>query len=664
MERDLLASRLLQGSSLKWDQVRRALKLGSIVRFNREDFEPEIKGCQTAKRLGSSKNLGSAWHSLPLVKKDQMVLELLMQEDEETLISWLCCELDLSHEQATAVAATPLPDGYGRLGLTANTVILEELQRDVITYSQAAARAGYHHSDFATEKGARLPYYGRALERHVAFGTGDPADPEDTRYGRIANPTVHIGLNQLRRLTNRLIQSYGKPDEVILELARDLKLTKKQKDEEQKRNRDNRTVNELRVKKLHDIGIPDNALNRLLLRLWEEQRDGAHSFCPYSGAQISVVQLFSDETEIDHILPFSQTLDDSAANKVVCFREANREKRNRSPFAAFGHRANWQAISLNAEKLAGNKRWRFAPDAMDRFNTEGRDFLDRQLNETKYLSRIARDYLSVVADDVWVSTGNLTAMLRGKWGLNSILSDDNRKNRDDHRHHAIDAAVIGCMSRGLLNEMSRRAGQTELNQRHQIIADVPVPYEGFRDQVREFARTMVVSHKPEHGKTGALHEETAYGIVRNDEERKTGNLIYRKALTALTAKDIDRVRDPILRQQLIYVRERRPHPPTNWMLRLPNLRRASTIRTNLSELAVLPSVMSVCLRPKHPSSRFRTVTAWPIRQLFPARIGAWMLFPFGTGREGLSGRASQHQCSKSIKKDGGLNGSAIGLAGS
>ena len=563
-QRDLLASKLLRGESVTWKELHKFLKLDAGYRFSRQDIDDGIEGCQTTRRLAGTKRItarskkaafGERWHPLPLERKDEIVHALLDTEDQETLTAWLVKECNLSEDEALIAADTSLPDGYGRLGATANAAILDELRADVVTYAAAAKNAGYHHSDFSSDvKFDRLPYYGQALERHVGFGTGVETDADDKRYGRIANPTVHIGLNQLRRLTNRLIEEYGKPDEVVIELARELKLTKKQKDELAKKNLDNRKVNEKRTEKLDGVGVERNGLNRMLLRLWEEQRDGGHSFCPYSGAQISIEQLFSAEVEIDHILPFSRTLDDSIANKVVCFREANREKRNRTPHEAFHFRAAWEGIAENAKKLPPNKRWRFAEDAMERFNREGRDFLDRQLNETKHLARAAKTYLEVVSSDVWVVNGALTALLRGKWGLNSILGDDNRKNRNDHRHHAIDAAAIGCISRSLLNELSRRAGQAEDRQEARIVADIPDPFEGFRDRVRDLARSTIVSHKPEHGKGGALHEDTAYGLVRNEDERAIGNLVYRKSLSGLTDKEIDRVRDPVLRGKLQAVR--------------------------------------------------------------------------------------------------------------
>jgi hypothetical protein len=77
-------------------------------------------------------------------------------------------------------------------------------------------------------------------------------------------------------------------------------------------------------------------------------------------------------------------------------------------------------------------------------------------------------------------------MLRRKWGLNNILPDHNfadpakGKNRKDHRHHAIDAAVIGATSRSLLQKDRHRCGPKRGGRRggrvaldRPAVADVP-----------------------------------------------------------------------------------------------------------------------------------------------------------------------------------------------
>ena len=573
-QRDLVATTLLQGKSLTFDKLRSALKLPRDVRFSLEEGgKKDLKDFVSKSAAAMRKCFGEHWLELSLEQKDEIIKRLVEEEDEEALAAWLRAAHGLDEEAAKAVAVWSPPEGISRLGATANEAVLAELidgvgdDGDLLTYDKAVTFAGrtlgrnWHHSDFRDgEIHLPLPYYGKVLERHVSFGSGDPRDGNEKRFGKLANPSVHIALNQLRRLVNRLVSAYGEPAQIVVELARELKLSREQKDEERRRNAENRKANDLRRVELEKLGQADTAENRLRLRLFEEQQraNSGIALCPYSLQPIAIATVFSSEVDIDHILPYSKTLDDTAANRVICYRAANRQKGNRSPFEAFGDTEIWNDLVARAATLPANKRWRFAPDAMERYELKERDFLARHINETRYLSRMARFYLAAVGglDNVYVTTGQLTAMLRARWGLNSILHGHNReditglKNRNDHRHHAVDACVIGAIDRSLLQLIARRASQAELEGRDPT-RDVDEPFPGFRDAVRDKVNQLIVSVKPDHGKQGALHEDTAYGLIKNEAEAaEIGNLVVRKPLVELNANEIDRVRDPNLREAL------------------------------------------------------------------------------------------------------------------
>lgn len=585
-ERDTLATVLLNGKNLTMGQIRKALKLPADQKLNFEEGgRDKLEGAKSAWTLGEKGPIGKVWTSWPLDRKDTFVRALLSEADEFVLVEHLKRDFGLTDEQAAQAAAIVPEEGYARLGPTANAAILEQLIADVIPYSEAVVRAGnkrgedWHHSDERDgEILSPLPYYPEVLGRHIIPGDGKSEDVFE-RLGRIANPTVHICLNQLRRIVNDLVATYGPPDEIALELARDLKNSLERKKEIDAENRKNREAAEKRSKRLiEEFKQPDTGENRARLRIFEEQeRSGAGvARCPYTLRAIGLSDLFSAAIDIDHILPMSRTLDDGRANKILCYREANRLKRNQTPHEAFGRgwttarseRIEWEAIAANAAALPKGARWRFLPDAMERFNADGRDFLARQLNETRYLSRLAKAYLSKACDpdNVWVVTGQMIGLLRGKWGLNDLFFDHNRadlspeaeekakKDRNDHRHHAIDAIVIGAMTRGLVNEIARRAGQA-VEHDERLFAGLEPPHAGFRQSVRGALEKMVVSHKPEHRKVAALHEDTAYGFVRDDEEsRKIGNLVRRKPIDTLTGPEVDAVRDPVLRRELQAVR--------------------------------------------------------------------------------------------------------------
>nr|WP_249780983.1 type II CRISPR RNA-guided endonuclease Cas9 [Bradyrhizobium sp. dw_78] len=584
-QRDSLYLKLKDKRTVSFESLRKTLGLDPDARFNKEsDNRKELKGDEVAAELGAKTRFGNRWAHFAPDAQWEIVSRIRDQEsdaDEKSLLAWLQDVDGLTPERASATAGARLPEGYGRFGKTATIGLIAALRAEVIVYSEAVQKAGFgHHSDFRTgEVLNELPYYGTVLERHIMPGTGEPADPEELRIGRLTNPTVHIGLNQLRRVVNRLIKRYGPPEQIAIELARDLKLDDERKREINTRNRQNREAAEQRSKKLVQIGVPDRGGNRALLKLWEElNRDNAlDRRCIYTGQQISIEMLFSGAVEVDHILPFSDTLDDSSDNRLLCMREANREKRKRSPYEAFGHTADWEDIAARAARLPRGKRWRFEPDAMSRFDNQG-GFLARQLVDTQYLSRLAREYLGALYPDrgedsghVWVSPGRLTEMLRRSWGLNSLLPDhnfgggaDQPKNRRDHRHHAIDAAVIAVTDRYLLQRISREAGQRGHEAANRMTADLPEPWDGFRDQLGAVVNRIVVSHRTDHGTVaksalprghdataGRLHNDTAYGLTGEKDAKGNNLVVHRVPLTALKKTgDIEGIRDPDLRAAL------------------------------------------------------------------------------------------------------------------
>lgn len=582
-ERDKLLAELAVKEKFSFKTMRAKLGLGTEIKFNLESEKRDhLLGDLTGHRLAKKECFGPAWHDLSLDRRNAIVEILLDEPSEAVLTDKAMTDWGLDAEAAANVADVSLPDEHGRLGRKVLAEIVPIMESGVVRYHDAAKQAGYDHARGPDgEVFDQLPYYGEVLQHAVGTGSGEPADPPEKQFGKIANPTVHVALNELRKVVNALAKRYGAPAEIVVEVARDLPLgleAKQKKNEEQADNQkknDKRRIlltglssqadgkdkdgkieqqrADLKAVDLPDtgLGLPDTGENRLRLRLWEELGPVHDRRCVYTGKQISVSNLFSPDVEIEHILPFQRTLDNSPANKTVSLRSANRYKGNRSPFEAFHASADgfkWDEILLRATSLPKNKRWRFAEDAMTKYETGERDFLDRQLVDTQYIASVTRDYLTKLSGPykVWVVTGRLTQMLRGKWGLNSLLSDHNQKNRFDHRHHAIDAFVVGVTDRSMLQRIASAADQN----RERLIDDMPDPWDGFRDELGERLRKVVVSHKPNHGVGGKLHEETAYGIVRDPSKEEGATLVYRKALTGLNANEIERIRDKGLREKV------------------------------------------------------------------------------------------------------------------
>ena len=567
-ERERLVARLLDSPKLDFERIAALLALPDGTRVNlRSAARDSIDGDQTARVLRGRKLFGKGWARLSPEEQQEVVERLLEDEDAERLEAWLREEHGLGEDAAEAVAAARLPQGTGNLSLAA----MERLLPHMIAgkrYHEAVTAAGFgSHSDFRGKADRdRLPYYGEVLWRYVAGARSDGRS-EAERHGRIANPTVHIALGQVRRLFNAVADRYGKPDEVVVELARELKQNEDDRIQYQRRQNERREVNAQLREIAAEAGHPDPSPHDMRkLRLWHEQGPVNARLCPFTGEALSIERVLSAETEIEHVLPFGSSLDDSMNNTVLAMRSANREKRNRTPFETWGDdRERYEEILARSRLLPSAKQWRFGEDAMERLERD-RDFLDRQLNETRYLSRAVREYLeaAVEPERVWVTPGRLTAMLRRAWGLNNVLSDDARKNRDDHRHHLVDAAVVGMTSRSLLNRVARASGRGE-DVEARVTGAVEPPWEGFRQDVGRLADRCVVRHRPDRfdtsGKrerqrggrdftTGRLHNETAYGIVGGPDERGMMTLVETKPLDALDPGKLGAVRDGALRERL------------------------------------------------------------------------------------------------------------------
>ena len=558
-------------TKLSLDALAKILKLKG-EKFTLETAARDSVACDPVRSsLAFKDRFGARWSTLSWEQQwDLIQRRQNAQSDQQLqdLVQWLIDTHHLTAAQAKETANAPLPEGYARLGLTATLAILNALKSDVLTYDKAVAAIGLHHSDGRTgEVFDTLPYYGKVLERHVIPGTQDPAHDDIACYGRITNPTVHIGLNQLRRLINKIIDVYGKPDEIVVELARELKQSADQKAEAERTIKKNMDAAIRRGASLGELGQSDTGANRALMRIWEEMNpDPMKRFCPYTGTLISAGMLFSGACDIDHILPYSRTLDDSGSNKTLCLKEANRTKRNKSPSeAAQDGMKIWALESENLKHLPANKAWRFATDAMTRFEGE-RDFLARALVDTQYLSRIAREYLDKLYDGsdgkshVWVVPGRLTEMLRRHWGLNSLLHDDQRdvnkaKNRMDHRHHALDAAVIGATDRSLIKRMAEQSQIDAGRGLDDLASRVQPPFEGFRDTVKAQINAMTVSHRADHGRidgkstAGQLHNDTAYGLT-GQTQNGVPLVVTRKPFDGLTPAIIDKLRDQPLAEAL------------------------------------------------------------------------------------------------------------------
>ena len=568
-QRAILINSLNSQKTIAFSAIRKLRNPDRALIFPRECLfnletgpRDKLNGNATAFTMRKDEMLGDKWDNLNAHEQNDLLEMLHDAEDDDQLIKDLMRDFSFNKEQAKAASKFKLSSATTHLSRKFMMRCAAIMKEDNLGYDVAVREVYdddgvfFHHSRYDVEELLnQLPYYGELLKGSVIGGK--PADynaidnPEQ-HYGKINNPTVHVALNQLRKLINRLIDRFGPPAEIHVELVRDLKKTAKARDDIAKQNKKFAKANDSRAilyRELHDGRAP-SGLDLKKMRLWEELgSDQLTRHCPFTGRVISAAMLFNGEAEIEHILPFSRTLDNGTANLTVAIRQANRLKENRTPYEAFANDTHadqgmiWRDIAERAKSFPKNKRWRFDEDAMDSFEKEG-GFLARQLSDNAYISKITKRYLSHICDQNKIATipGGLTAMMRGKWHLNSLLGDHNFKERNDHRHHAIDAFVVGLTDRSMLQQVSSQTKRSADDRVHIDLPDITP----LRDQLKDRLNNMVISYKPDHGTNGKMFKETAYGIVspeKHDTDLKGYNLVTRKKIAVLTEKEIRAIRN-------------------------------------------------------------------------------------------------------------------------
>lgn len=514
-QRERLLAMLGQKESVTFDEMRNKLGLLESDGFNLEAGErKKLLGMATDAIFAKKSQFGKGWHDLPDEVKNRIVRSLI-HEDEATFLCRAVGEFGLGQELAERLLDAPLPEGYASLGQETIERLLPFMAQGLPLMTRDS-----------TPCAVRLAGYLTPWERPGQSGGFLPAPP------MIANPIVRQALHELRKLVNAIIREYGKPTAIHIELAREVKGTADGRAEagRQMRTREVRRQAAAEKIKEHGDSPTHNKIDRYLL--WEEQ----DKVCMYSGRPIGVAQLLGGEVDVDHILPYSKSLDDSLMNKVICFRTENSEKGQRTVYEwlAGTNPSKYEQILQRAAKLPiavrNRKRPRFSQKTC-----ELEQFINRQLTDTAYITSAVVEYVKCLGADVLGSKGQLTAELRHQWGLNKVLREDglNRKSREDHRHHAVDAVVIAFTNRSRLQQLAGCRGQQEL----------PPPWSSFRRDVETVINQINVSHRTRRKVAGALHNETIYGPTRT-----TGEFVYRQPITSLTPAMIDDIRDPIIRQ--------------------------------------------------------------------------------------------------------------------
>ncbi len=529
-QKNLIAEALEQKNNLTWTKLKKDyLNVDNKTKINLEKVEGKsskgIKGNTTAYKIREI--IGNAWDSFDEKKQKELVEDLISYQSKKALKKRLQNYWKFDLEKAVKLAVLELEDGHGNLSLKAINRILPHLKEGKIYNPDAVEAAGYKEITVSKKENRdTLPI------------------PPD-----IPNPIVSKALFEVRRVVNALIKEYGKPTAIRIEMARDLEANTEKYKKALKRQQDNTKANEEAEEKYKEIRKKNPHLNlktfishqdKLKYRLWKESGQR----CSYSGKTIDLTTLWSADVEIDHILPYSRSLDNSYMNKVVCFVEENRKKGNRTPWEAFGDMEQWETIegTLSPDSYPDAKSRRIRTRKMEGID----DFINSQLTDARYIAKETGKYMRDLSCDVTFTKGGATSWLRHQWGLNSILGDTGEKNRSDHRHHAIDATVIALTNRSLYKQivhLASQAGDDSISPEHGL--EVPRVLDNLRDKLEDAVNQIIVSHSTNRKITGAFHEETVYGI--REESGKKG-IVVRKNLTDMSDKNLKNIVCPIIRE--------------------------------------------------------------------------------------------------------------------
>jgi CRISPR-associated endonuclease Csn1 len=545
-ERTELLAILDRQGDITLAKARKLLKFPASARFSIEaDGEKVLIGNRTQAKFLEA--FGERWPEMPEQDRAKAINDVNSIQNDEARRKRAISRWKLAPDAAQRFARIALEPDYFNLSRKAIQKLLPRLEQG-IPYS-TARRQLYPQKFEAREPLAFLP--------PVQF-----AIPE------LRNPAVMRSLTELRKVVNALIRQHGLPAEIRIELARDLRSSKKQRLAANDRIRQNEQLRKKAARRITDeIGIPNptrDDIRKVLLA------DEANWTCPFTrpGRAISMPALFGSSPQFDfeHILPFSRSLDNSMANLTLCYNEENRHrKHNRTPYEAYaGEPSRYEEILQRVERFksaeAREKLRRFQMND-EQFQLFLQDFSNRQLADTRYASRLAGDYLALLYGGrsdaagtlrVRVSSGQTTAYLRAGWNLNGILDDGPSKNgghraktRDDHRHHAVDAAVIALTNDGTIQQLSRAAERGPA-ERRRMFAHLEGPWPDFVSSVRAAVAQIVVSHRVSRKVSGPLHEETNYGRPPGGRTSRV-----RKPLVRLTRSEVENIADPGVRRRVI-----------------------------------------------------------------------------------------------------------------
>ncbi|MDK2978648.1 MAG: CRISPR-associated endonuclease Csn1 [Bacteroidales bacterium] len=463
-------------TTVKFADIVKLIQL-SHENFNYND-DDKVEGCPTIAQLtklfskeGWKDNYHNIWHDFYFFDDSEKLFKKLTNTKEYEL------KENIKLEDVKKVSIKD--DKYSSLSLKAIRNILPFLQRGLL-YNQAVVLGGVMNAFNYKIQNDEIPRWerfadyhdtivndilaiikennkqGEAIEKikkylsnpenHYGFEKDDPAfkklyhhsqEIEDkeksdkiSEIENLRNPIVQRAVQEMRRMVNELLEKYGRFDRIAVEMGREMKLSKKGRQDVSRMIQQNFKANENVREILKEYQLVPSRQNIQKVLLFNEIHGKAGKVvCPYTGKTLNISDLLGNENkvQIEHIIPRSFSLDDSFANKTICDAKFNQLKGNLTPYQFYQKNndkklwgaASWEEIEQRAYSvLPFNKAKRFTTRKTE-WKTE--EFISRQLNDDRYISKKTKEILSEVCNEILVMPGKVTADLRRLWGLNNIL---------------------------------------------------------------------------------------------------------------------------------------------------------------------------------------------------------------------------------------------------
>ena len=393
-----------------------------------------------------------------------------------------------------------------------------------------------------------MQYHDACRQIYQGYGKPDPGQKQLLLplipFDDIRNPVVFRALTQMRKLINGIIRKHGSADRVHIEVSEELtKSFQQRKRIESGKGQFRREKEQAQEQFAAVYGQLPNGHELHKFRLYQAQKGR----CPYSGQTIDSQRLIEPSyVEIDHILPWSRTFDDSLNNKVLVLGAENQQKGNQTPFEYIANQdpasPNWQRFKADVANYPQAKRWRLLKQNLDQKEVEA--FRQRNGTDSSYIARYLKSFiehhLKMAGGNkhpVQTCNGTLSHYLRVRWGL---LKDPSESDR----YHGIDALVVAGFTPSLIEQLAEASREQELWLADGLQArckiHLPQPWEGFSQAVRDYVENKIfVSRMPCRKLTGAAHQETVRSAKHIDE----GYAVVKTPLANLTLQNLENLHD-------------------------------------------------------------------------------------------------------------------------